>query len=66
MKLRRLCALLLSFAMLLSLLSGCGGKESEEDGRGDVISEEQDSDPGDGRGDAISEEQGSDPGGHPG
>ncbi len=62
MKLRRLCALLLSFAMLLSLLSGCGGKESEEDGRGDVISEEQDSDPGDGRGDAISEEQGSDPG----
>ena len=32
MKLRRLCALLLSFAMLLSLLSGCGGKESEEGG----------------------------------
>ena len=62
MKLRRLCALLLSFAMLLSLLSGCGGKESEEGGRGDVISEEQGSDPGDGRGDAISEEQGSDPG----
>ena len=46
MKLRRLCALLLSFAMLLSLLSGCGGKESEGDGRGDVISEEQGSDPG--------------------
>ena len=46
MKLRRLCALLLSFAMLLSLLSGCGGKKSEEDGRGDVISEEQGSDPG--------------------
>lgn len=62
MKLRRLCALLLSFAMLLSLLSGCGGRESEEGGRGDVISEEQGSDPGDGRGDAISEEQGSDPG----
>lgn len=47
MKLRRLCALLLSFAMLLTLLAGCGGKESEEDGRGDVISEEQGSDPGD-------------------
>ena len=47
MKLRRLCALLLSFAMLLSLLSGCGEKESEEDGRGDVISEEQGSDPED-------------------
>ena len=28
MKLRRLCALLLSFAMLFSLLSGCGGGES--------------------------------------
>ena len=62
MKLRRLCALLLSFAMLLSLLSGCGGKESEEDGRGDVISEEQGPDPGDDRGDVISEEQGFDPG----
>ena len=61
MKLRRLCALLLSFAMLLSLLSGCGEKKSEEDGRGDVISEEQGSDPGDDRGDVISEEQGSDP-----
>lgn len=47
MKLRRLCALLLSFAMLLSLLSGCGEKKSEEDGRGDVTSEEQGSDPGD-------------------
>lgn len=44
MKLRRLCALLLSFAMLLSLLSGCGEKKSEEDGRGDVTSEEQGSD----------------------
>lgn len=47
MKLRRLCALLLSFAMLLTLLAGCGGKESEEDSRRDVISEEQGSDPGD-------------------
>ena len=28
MKLRRLCALLLSFAMLLSLLSGCGEKDN--------------------------------------
>ena len=47
MNLRRLCALLLSFAMLLTLLAGCGGKESEEDSRRDVISEEQGSDPGD-------------------
>ena len=47
MKLRRLCALLLSFAMLLTLLAGCGGKKSEEDGRGDVISEEQGPDPED-------------------
>ena len=37
MKLKKLCALLLSFAMLLTLLAGCGGgeKEIKEDGRGD-------------------------------
>ena len=45
MKKRTLLALLLCLAMLASLLAGCGGekKETEEDGRGDVI----ESDPGD-------------------
>lgn len=58
---RRLLTWLLCTCLLLSLLSGCGEKKSEEDGRGNVISEEQGPDPGDDRGDVISEEQGSDP-----